>query len=161
VLADGDLLVMLAEALGVALPSVAEMEAKVRELVRTPPPAPSPSDVAPWAVSTPVAGRLRVIAEEAIFTGGGTLAFDPRVAELRARPRAALNPRTAAGLGLTDGDRVTLTAANDASLRDLPVVLDSCVPEDAVSLLGGIPAAPVNALGAAATVTVEKALVTA
>jgi NADH-quinone oxidoreductase subunit G len=161
VLADGDLLVMLAEALGVALPSVAEMEAKVRELVRTPPPAPSPSDVAPWAVSTPVAGRLRVIAEEAIFTGGGTLAFDPRVAELRARPRAALNPRTAAGLGLTDGDRVTLTAANDASLRDLPVVLDSRVPEDAVSLLGGIPAAPVNALGAAATVTVEKALVTA
>jgi NADH-quinone oxidoreductase subunit G len=159
-LADGDVLLMLAEALGIVLPSVAQIEAKVRELVRTPP-VPTASDVAPWAVSAPVGGRLRVIAESPIFTGGGTLAFDRRIAELRAQPRATLNPRTAADLGLVEGDRVTLHAATGASLRDLSVVLDPAVPADAVSLLDGIPAAPVNALGAAATVTVEKALVTA
>jgi anaerobic selenocysteine-containing dehydrogenase len=146
-LADGDVIVELAERLNVALPMPHEIEARVRELVRTPPPEPA-------------AGELRVIAEQAIFTGGGTLAFDARIADLRARPRATVHPDTAAAHGVADGDLVDLTGTNGAVLRGLAVIVDPRVPPAAVALLDGIPAAPLNALGDSA-VRLEKALVTA
>ena len=160
-LADGDVLVLLAEALRVTLPTVAEIEAKVHELVRTPPPATTAADDEPWTQSGPVEGRLRVIAETAIFTGGGTLAFDPLIAALRTAPRARLHPLTALKLGVADGERITVSAGNGERLRELPAVLDEQVPRGAVALVDGIPSAPLSALGAAASVVVEKALVSA
>jgi NADH-quinone oxidoreductase subunit G len=157
--ADGDVFVMLAEALGVALPDVATIEAKVRELVRTPP-AFQP-DAAPGPVlARPTEDSLRVIRQAAIFTGGGTLAFDPQIAQLRTPPRATLHPATARTLGLADGDVVTVTAG-EAKLRELRVVLDVRVPAGAVALVDGLPLAPLNALGNAPFVKLEKALVTA
>ncbi|MEA2665593.1 MAG: NADH-quinone oxidoreductase subunit [Candidatus Eremiobacteraeota bacterium] len=158
VLADGDVLVLLADALGVALPDPAELEKTVRAQVRSAPARLDPTPPAPAAA--PAGGELRVVAETTIFTGGGTLAFDPALAELRARPRAALHPQTALALGVRDGDLVTVSAGA-AALRDLTAVLDPRVPAGAVALLDGVLAAPLGALGSAPSVRLEKALVPA
>jgi NADH-quinone oxidoreductase subunit G len=157
--ADGDVLVLLAEALGIALPSIAAIEARVHELVRTAP-AFAPDAGPPPPLAPPGAGELRVIRQSAIFTGGGTLAFDPRIAELRAQPRATLHPATARALGVGPGDRVAVSAG-DATLRELVAVLDARVPAGAVALVDGLPLAPLNALSAAPYVRLEKALVPA
>jgi NADH-quinone oxidoreductase subunit G len=157
-LADGDVIVELAAKLDVALPAGDAVEARVRELVRTAPTGPADETVrARPATGT---GELRVIADHAIFTGGGTLAFDRRIAELRVRPRATLHPDTAAAGDLADGDIVNVSASTGATLRELVVVVDVRVPVGAVALLDGIPSAPLNALGDAG-VRLEKALVTA
>jgi NADH-quinone oxidoreductase subunit G len=159
--ADGDAIVLLAEALGINLPLPDELEANVHALVKTLPPPPSPADVLTPQRGAGIDGGLRLIAETTIFTGGGTLAFDPRIAELRTVPRARIHPATANALGIASGEPVTVSAANGASLRELVAVIDPRVPEGAVTLVDGLPLAPLNALGYAATVRVEKALVTA
>ena len=159
VLADGDLIAELAERLGVALTAPDALEATVRDGVRTPPGAPgAPSFVRSTAAAAP--GSLRVVADAAIFTGGGTLVHDRALDELRAQPRASLNAATARALGLADGDRVD-AAAGDAVLRDLAVRIDQRVPDGAVALLGGVVAAPLNALGTAPAVRLSRALVPA
>ncbi|HEX3467426.1 MAG TPA: molybdopterin-dependent oxidoreductase [Candidatus Elarobacter sp.] len=159
-LADGDVIVDLAERLKIDLPLPDAVEARVRELVRTAPPDAPASDFAPRARASGGAGELRVIAEQTIFTGGGTLAFDPRIAELRTPARASLHPDTAAALGVGAGDSVDVTGANGAALRELIVAVDPRVPAGAVALVDGIAAAPLNALGDGA-VRLEKTLVTA
>jgi len=156
--ADGDAIVLLAEALGIELPSVAAMEHTIRELIGTPP-AFAPDAGPPPVVATPP-GALRLIRETTIFTGGGTLAYDPRIAELRTLPRATLHPQSAAALGLAPGDVVTASSER-AALHDLAVVIDPRVPPGAVALVDGIAAAPLNALGTAASVRLEKSLVPA
>ena len=158
VIADGDAIVLIDEALGIALPGVAAMEHAIRELVRTPP-AFAP-DAAPGAAATIPSGALRVVRETTIFTGGGTLAHDDRIAQLRTAPRATLHPDSARALGLVPGDVVSVVA-EDASLPGLAVVIDPRVPAGAVALVDGIAAAPLNTLGTAAVVKLEKALVTA
>ncbi|HEY0382607.1 MAG TPA: molybdopterin-dependent oxidoreductase [Candidatus Elarobacter sp.] len=156
--ADGDVIVALAQQLGVELPLPNAMEAKIRELVRTPPPPPgAPAHVR--ATAKAAEGALRVIPETTIFTGGGTLAFDARIAELRTTARATIHPDTARALGVADGDRVSVSAT--PLLRDLVVAVDPRVPPGAVALVDGIAGAPLSALGNAASVTLEKALVTA
>ena len=75
--------------------------------------------------------------------------------------RARLHPATAAALGVAPGETVSVTAPGGATLRDLVVVLDTGLARDAVALLDAHPDAPLNALGAAFAVTVEKALVPA
>jgi anaerobic selenocysteine-containing dehydrogenase len=156
--ADGDVIVALAEHLGVELPLPDAIDAKIRELVRTAPPPPgAPAHVRSTAKAAE--GALRVIPETTIFTGGGTLAFDARVAELRTPARATLHPDTARALGLVDGDRVSVTAT--PLLRDLVVVVDPRVPAGAVALVDGVAGAPLGALAGAVSVSLEKALVTA
>jgi NADH-quinone oxidoreductase subunit G len=161
VLADGDLIVELAERLGVALPAPDELEARVRELVRTPP---APSSGEPYfrrSTAPAPGGALRVIADAAIFTGGGTLAFDTAIRELHAQPHARINPATARACGLADGERVNVAGSNGTTLRDLVVRIDERVAEGAVALLDGVVGVPLNALGPAPAVRLEKALVTA
>jgi hypothetical protein len=157
VLADGDVIVELAQHLGVALPLPDALEQQIRDLVRTPP---APPGAAPYVRKTaPGAnGALRVIPETTIFTGGGTLAFDARIAELRTGARATIHPEAAQALALADGDRVDAIGANGARLRDLAVRVDPRVPADAVALVDGIVVAPLNALDDAAAVTLEKAV---
>jgi len=156
--ADGDVIVALADKLGVELPLPDAIEAKIRELVRTPPPPPgAPAYVRSTAKAAD--GALRVIPETSIFTGGGTLAFDARIAELRTAARATIHPDTARTLGVAGGDLVSVIAT--PLLRALVVVVDPRVPADAVALVDGVAAAPLNALGTAASVRLEKALVTA
>ncbi len=154
--ADGDVIVALAEKLSVELPLPEAVDAKVRELVRTPLSG-APSNAASPAKAAD--GALRVIPETTIFTGGGTLAFDARIAELRTPARATIHPDTARALGVVDGDLVSVQAT--PMLRDLVVVVDPRVPAGAVALVDGIAAAPLSALGTATSVRLEKALVTA
>jgi NADH-quinone oxidoreductase subunit G len=158
VLADGDVLVLLAEALGVALPDVTGLEETVRSLVRS---APSfGPHVVPGTAHPPAEG-LRVIGETTIFTGGGSLAFDLQIESLRTQPRVTLHPATANALGVGAGEQVALTAPSGATLRGLTVVVSERVPEGAVALVDGIPEAPLNALGDAESVRLEKALIPA
>jgi NADH-quinone oxidoreductase subunit G len=159
ILADGDIIVDLAGRLGVALPLPDELEAKIRELVRTAPPSPVPYYTRATAAAPD--GALRVIPHESIFTGGGTLAFDTTITELRATQRASIHPATARALDLADGDLVDVAGANGRTLRELPVHVDERVAEGAIALLDGIVLAPLNALGVTPHVRLQKALVTA
>jgi NADH-quinone oxidoreductase subunit G len=143
--ADGDMLVLLADALAVTLPDPVELEQAVASGAGKTPrdgrPLPTP------AAAVPGDGDLRLIVESAIFTGGGTAAFDERVAALRVQPRAKLHPQTAATLSLTDGDLVDVTSASGrGALQNVPVVLTERVPAGAVAIVDGLPDAPANAL---------------
>ncbi len=158
VVADGDLVVELASRLGVPLTLPDALEAKVRELVRTPPGPPGEPLFVRSTAAAPD-GTLRVVRESAIFTGGGTLAHDVAIADLRAQPRASLSPATARALDVGDGDVVDASANGQPVLRDLVVRVDERVPEGAVTLLDGLPAAPLNALGTAPAVRLTKAMV--
>jgi NADH-quinone oxidoreductase subunit G len=145
--ADGDMLVLLADALGVALPDPVELEQAVASAAAKP-----PRDGRSWPA--PVAGPraasdLRLVVESAIFTGGGTAAFDERVAGLRVQPRAKLHPQTAATLEIADGDLVDITSASGrGALEALPVVVTERVPAGAVVIVDGLAGAPANALDA-------------
>ncbi|HEY0614338.1 MAG TPA: molybdopterin-dependent oxidoreductase, partial [Candidatus Elarobacter sp.] len=160
VVADGDVIVDLAGRLGVELPFPDALEARVRELVRTAPAEEMPAPSYVRAASAPE-GMLRVVADASVFAGGGTLAFDPALVELRTAPRARIHPETANALGLAGGDAVDATGANGAVLRELALRIDEGVPRDAVALVDGLVAAPLNALGPAPAVRLEKARVTA
>jgi NADH-quinone oxidoreductase subunit G len=159
VLADGDLIVALAERLGVALPLPDELAAKVRELVRTPPAHAAGEPSFRRSTAGAPDGALRVIADAAIFTGGGTLAFDTAIGELHARPHARINPATARGLGLADGEPVNVTGTNGTTLYDLAVRIDETIADGSVALLDGVVRAPLNVLGPAPAVRLEKVLV--
>jgi NADH-quinone oxidoreductase subunit G len=176
IVADGDLIVDLAERLGVELPLPDALEAKVRELVAAPPPSEPPTPTYVLATAPAAEGALRVIPQSAIFAGGGTLAFDTTIAELRTRPRATLHPSTANALGLADGDLVDVTVAASSGsgtpanggasaaggvLRDLTVVVDERIAENAVGMVEGLVEAPLNALGVNPAVRLARALVTA
>jgi anaerobic selenocysteine-containing dehydrogenase len=158
VIADGDAIVLLAEALGIPLPGVAEMEAAIRAGVRTPP-AFGP-DALPPAPAAVAAGVVRVIRETTIFTGGGTLAHDRSIAALLTVPRATLHPETARALALNADDVVSVRGERGA-LDGLVVAIDPRVPAGAVALVDGIATAPLNALGTAESVQLAKALVPA
>jgi NADH-quinone oxidoreductase subunit G len=153
-LADGDMLVALADVLGIALPAPAALDATIRERVAgTPqnPPLP-PADGAPRAIAS--GETLRVVVETSIFAGGGTLAHDDRLGALRAVARASVHPATAAAFGLLDGDAIDLAGPERTRLDGLTVALDARVPEGAVAIVDGVPGAPANALRGAVAVTV-------
>jgi len=153
-LADGDMLVALADLLGIALPAPAALDATIRELAAaTPqnPPLPAP-DGAPRAIAS--GETLRVIVEASIFSGGGTLAHDDRLGELRLTPRARMHPASAAAFELEEGDAIDLAGPERVRLDGLTVAFDTHVPEGAVAIVAGVPAAPANALRGAVAVTI-------
>jgi NADH-quinone oxidoreductase subunit G len=157
--ADGDMLVLLADALDVGLPDPVELEQAVASAAGKAPrdgrALPAPSSAAPSA-----GDNLRLIVESAIFTGGGTSAFDERVAGLRTEPRAKLHPQTAATLGVSDGGSIDITSASGlGSLENLSVMVTERVPQGAVAIVDGLPDAPANALAAnAVRVTAARAV---
>ena len=91
----------------------------------------------------------------------GTLLHDARIAQLRTTPRATLHPLTAAAAGVVPGDLVRARSEDGDDLIDLVVAIDPRVPEGAVALVDGIADSPVNVLGAATSVQLEKAAVLA
>jgi NADH-quinone oxidoreductase subunit G len=156
--ADGDMLVALAEALGIALPSHDEIEARIRVLVSEAPPIGPLPAVDSIGRAMVERDALRVIVESTMFTGGGTLAHDAQLGELRTPPRATIHPQTAAQMTnpLARGDVINITAPGGLRLDGLTVAFDENVPAGAVVLVDGIPAAPLNALRGAPGVTVVK-----
>ena len=154
--ADGDMLVALAEATGVALPSPDEIEGRIRVLVSQPPALPPMDAVHADAPGAMVEREsLRIIAEQTIFTGGGTLAHDVRLAHLRTIAGATLNPKTGAAFGVLPGDGVDLLGYGGVTLPGLTVAFSESVPEGAIVLVDGIPSAPLNALQGAVRVTIS------
>ena len=153
-LADGDMLVALAGALGVELPLPDAIEAHVRASVGAAPPLPPlpQPDATPQSIAT--GETLRVIVESSVFTGGGTLAHDERLAHLRILPRAVMHPATAARFELTDGDSIDVAGPEQTRLDGLTVILDQRIADGAVALLTGVPDAPLGALRGAPSVTI-------
>ncbi|HET9393203.1 MAG TPA: molybdopterin-dependent oxidoreductase [Candidatus Rubrimentiphilum sp.] len=113
-LSDLEMIVALAEKLGVDLPVAEEVDATVlRHLAN------SPEDFTlgderfarhPEVSKDPEVskGSFRVVFQTRIFAGGGTSAHDARIAELRPLPEAAFSPEDAAKLGVSTGDYVDL-----------------------------------------------------
>jgi NADH-quinone oxidoreductase subunit G len=154
--ADGDMLVALAEALGVALPAPDEIEQRIRVLVsQVPaiPPVPRIDATPPGAMVE--RESLRVIVESTIFTGGGTLVHDPSIDHLRTHARATVHPQTGVAFGVAPGDGIDLLGYGGVTLSGLTIAFDERVPAGAIVLVDGIPAAPVNALRGALRVTIS------
>jgi anaerobic selenocysteine-containing dehydrogenase len=159
--ADGDMLVDIAQALGVAIPEPGALEGAVR-LAAAAPSAWGPPDVVTLGAAAAEAGGLRLIVEAAIFSGGGTSAFDERAAGLRPGPRAAFHPQTAAALHIADGDRVDLAASSGrGELLGLTAVLSPRIPPGAVAVVDGISGAPANAFEPGAGVRMTPARIAA
>ncbi len=153
--ADGDMLVALAEALGVQLPAADEIEGRIGVLVSQAPAIPDmpePEKVPPRAAVE--SETLRVIAAANILSGGGTMAHDTTLAGLRIGPQASIHPRTAAAMKLGRGDLIDVAGPDRGRIDGLSVVLDEHVPEGAVVLVEGVPGAPLNALRGAVNVHV-------
>jgi NADH-quinone oxidoreductase subunit G len=174
VLADGDMFVLLAEALGLALPSADAMQSAIVTALAHPVASGFAdatlcgSSTATAALPTVTLGEgvtnlqegthaLRLRIDAAIFTGGGTLAHDARIAALRGVPTASMAPATAEAHGFASGDRVDV-AAGEATIRNLGVVLRDDVPAHLVAVLDGIPEAPANAIADGAHVTLTRAV---
>lgn len=158
--ADGDMLVMLAEALRVPLPAPHEIERSIAELA-----ARAPAVARGWTPEPTVSGAggdtLRIVVDAAIFTGGGTSAFDTRAAGLRPAPRAALHPHSAAQAGVSNGDLVDIVGSGDAAgLAGLTAVVSPRVAPGIVAILGGLPAAPANTFAPGSSVRVVAARAT-
>ena len=153
--ADGDMLVALAEALSVAIPAPDEIESRISVLVSQPPHIPH-VDAAPADAPGAMVEResLRIIIEQTIFTGGGTLAHDVRLDHLRTPARATVHPKTGGAFGVLPGDGIDLLGYGGVKLNGLTVAFDELVPEGAIVLVDGIPAAPLNALRGAVRVTI-------
>jgi NADH-quinone oxidoreductase subunit G len=153
-LADGDMLVLLAEALGVTLPAPDAMDARMRELIAGSPnnrPLPQASD-APRAIATKE--TLRVVVGTSIFAGGGTIAHDARLDHLRTAATATVHPATAKRLELAEGDTIDLMGPEQARLEGLRVVISEHAADGCVYLIDGIASAPVNALRGAVSAIV-------
>jgi hypothetical protein len=153
--ADGDMLVALAEALSIAIPAADEIEGRIRVLVSQPPNIPhvdAPAVDAPGAMVE--RESLRIIVEQTIFTGGGTLAHDVRLDHLRTPARATVHPKTGSAFNVLPGDGIDLLGYGGVKLDGLTVVFDEHVPEGAIVLVDGVPSAPLNALRGAVRVTI-------
>jgi NADH-quinone oxidoreductase subunit G len=150
-LADGDMLVALANELAIDIPAPDELHA----LASAPAPAVATGladativGSAPSAPAKPAAsGGLRLALANHIFSGGGTAWFDDRLAALRPVPTATFEPATASDAGVAAGDTIDLFAG-ERLLRDLFVVIDPGVRPETVVVIDGSPDAPANAIGA-------------
>jgi NADH-quinone oxidoreductase subunit G len=144
-LADGEMLVALAAALGVELPAPDAIEAQAMSAAST------PAGFADVALSGTAPSRresegsLVVAIAAHPFAGGGTLHHDESLHELRPLPSATLSPATALAAGVSDGETVDL-AVGQRVVHDLLIAVDDGAIDGAISIVDGIPAAPANDL---------------
>ena len=149
-LADGEMIVKLAQALGVALPSAEQVAERAAAAVQADASGVEFGDSLvcggtelPGAVGEK--SRLRVVVAPNIFAGGGTLAHDVPASGLRAVPRLTLAAGDAARLELEDGDLVDI-AGYRGSAADLEVAVGRHVLDGQVVIIGGLPDAPANVM---------------
>ena len=141
-LCDGEMLIALADACGIEVPSPHQLAA-----VATQPPAVEGHAIASPAPAEgrPSQATLRVAIAEHIFAGGGTVRFDDRLGALRPAPIAAFAAATAAEHGLNDGDTIDLVAG-ERVLPGVRVRVNGDVPPGLVTVVAGLPDAPANVL---------------
>jgi NADH-quinone oxidoreductase subunit G len=147
-LADGEILVVLADALEIALPDVQTVRDGIARAVAD---ATEPG-VAPGATA-PGGDGLRVRHIEHIYAGGGTAAFDPRVGELRPQPSLLVARGES---GLEDGDLVDLVAPDGARLERLVVRTNALLSPGTVCIIDGLPEAPGNLFPEGSLVRIEN-----
>ncbi len=171
-LSDLEMIIALAEKLGVELPIAEEVDAAVlRHLANTPEDFTLGDER--FALrhgeesNHPERRRgepFSVALQTRIFAGGGTSAHDGRIAELRPFPEAALSPDDAAELGVSTGDYVDLaplrqaqgpSIPQDDTVHDLLVAVRPGMPRGTIALIDGLPDAPANIFGGGAVVKVK------
>ncbi|HLI95186.1 MAG TPA: molybdopterin-dependent oxidoreductase [Candidatus Baltobacteraceae bacterium] len=182
-LTDLEILVGLAQQLGVDLPSVEELDRTVITRLANAPETFTFGDDRYARVASPTLGApstqprpevskgqgdtrqgdtaLRVVLQSRIFAGGGTSAHDDRLADLRPLPEAAISAQDAADLGVSTGDYidVVLRAAQDdrsRTIHDLLVEIRSSMPRGVVALIDGLPDDPANCFPEGASVQVSN-----
>ena len=158
-LGDLEILIGLAEKLGVALPAIEELDAAVITRLATTPQFTFGDDrFARVAVQAPAAmpdGALRVVVQTSIFAGGGTSAHDERLSDLCPLPQAAVSAGAAERLNVRTGDYVDLLA-DECEMHDVLVEVRAGLPDEVIALIGGLPDDPANVFGEIAFVTVAN-----
>jgi len=144
------MLVALASALGVDVPSPHDLMQAARNAR-----APEGQSAPPSATRGPHGGKLRVAIAQDIFAGGGTVAYDERIAELRPKAVAMVSPRTARSLEVEQGDVVDLTGGS-ATLAGLEVRVVSQADDNAITIIDAVPAAPANVFADGQEVRVQN-----
>lgn len=169
VLTDLEILVGLAQQLGVDLPSVEELDRTVITRLANAPETFTFGDDRYARVlrqaqhdsvtESPSKGQgdtaLRVVLQSRIFAGGGTSAHDDRLADLRPLPEAAISAQDAAELGVSTGDYIDVVCG-DRILHDLLVEIRSNMPRGVVALIDGLPDDPANCFPEGASVQVSN-----
>ncbi len=148
-LADGEMLVVLAEALGITLPDVHATRLAIESAVAN---GLQRDEAEPPKVQAATMG-LAVRHIEHIFSGGGTAAFDARVASLRPGPALLVASGEA---GLEDGDVVDVVAVDGTRLDKLAVRTSNRIARGNVFVIDGLPEAPANLFADGAAVSIEN-----
>jgi hypothetical protein len=91
----------------------------------------------------PRGSGLRLVAERRIFGGGGTVAFDERIENLRPLPQAALSIEDANRLGVATADYIDLQGG-EQTLHDLLVEVRPGLQSGTVVVIDGLPDEPAN-----------------
>lgn len=146
-LSDGEIMVVLADALGVSLPESAAIRSAIRHAIdsqRTP---------SRTASTAPQSMGLAVRHVDHIYAGGGTAAFDSHVPELRAVPTLFV---AVAEAGLEEGDVVDLVAVDGTRLDKLVVRTNARLERGNVCIIDGLPEAPANLFADGSAVSIEN-----
>ncbi|HMD02574.1 MAG TPA: hypothetical protein VKG44_06355, partial [Candidatus Baltobacteraceae bacterium] len=141
-LADGDMLVALAAALGIDIPTPYEIE---QHALGATSPALAFGDASLCGserAARGAQGPLRIAIAAHPFASQ-SVRFDERLHELRARPSATFSPGTAAQAGVAEGDLVDVVAG-ERIVHDLLVRVDDGAIDGAISIVDGLPEAPAN-----------------
>jgi predicted molibdopterin-dependent oxidoreductase YjgC len=156
-LSDLEMLIGLAEQLGVSLPVIEDVDAAViAKLAAEPEPFTFGDDRFARIAQERKAGEgLRVVLQTRIFAGGGTSAHDDRLPELRPLPEAAISAQDAAQLGLKTCDYIDLES-DGRTMHDLLVEVRANMPAGAIALIGGLPDDPANLFGEGALVRISN-----
>ncbi|GAC1655885.1 MAG: NADH-quinone oxidoreductase subunit NuoG [Vulcanimicrobiaceae bacterium] len=157
---DLEIVAALAEALGVTLPSAGELDEMVIKHVAQRAPDLTLGDTALCGetrreptVKDSVAASFRVRAQTRIFSGGGTVAHDRTIENLRPLPQATISAASAARLGVQTGDCIDLESGGRV-MHDLLVEVSDGLADDVAVLIAGLPDDPANMLGENAAATV-------
>ncbi len=156
VLSDLEMLVGLAEQLGVNLPAQEAVHAAVIEAIAQAPAFDLGDHAfrtrAAQAATIPADG-LRVAVHSNVFAGDGTSAHDERIVALRPLAEALLSTDDAKVYGVSSGDRIDLEAGG-LTLHNLSVAVRAGIARGTLVLVDGLATAPANSFAPGAVVRV-------
>lgn len=156
-LTDLEMIIGLAQQLGVGLPSAEELDRTVIKALATASETFAFGDerFARIASAARSSEGLRTVLQTRIFAGGGTSAHDDRIAELRPLPEAAMSAEDASELGVKTGDYVDLEG-DGRTIHDLLVEIRPNMARGVVALIDGLPDDPANCFPEGASVRVSN-----
>ncbi len=162
-LADADMLVALAAELDVTIAAPDSLHAQASAaIVATATAFGDPkfaraSDATSETIGSKGDARngVRIAIAANIFSGGGSVYFDERLAALRPSPTATFARETAATLGVHAGDLVDLVAG-ERTLVGLVAIITDTAPSGVVTVIDGLPDAPANEFADGETVALAN-----